>query len=123
MSALVPGCVKKAKTLDRDRTSCSFKAAFGAHTQADSSLKTEPENFILVALRLFEFSHSLDPYPAVLPVATSAANGWFEDFRQQFPAIIIRMRPTLWAAAVRPRSGATTGNCCGSEGSIRRVVL
>jgi hypothetical protein len=58
-----PRLCEKAKTLDRDRTSCSFKAAFGAHTQADSSLKTEPENFILVALRLFEFSHSLGHKP------------------------------------------------------------
>ena len=33
---------ENAKTLDRDRTSYSFKAAFGAHTQAHSSLKPNP---------------------------------------------------------------------------------
>jgi hypothetical protein len=31
---------EKAKMLDRHRTSCSFKAAFGADTQAHSILKS-----------------------------------------------------------------------------------
>jgi hypothetical protein len=54
-----PRLCEKAKSLDRDRTSYSFKAAFGAHTQAHSTFETEPENIILVELRLFEFSHGL----------------------------------------------------------------
>ena len=54
-----PRPCEKALTLDHDRTSYSPKAAFGAHTQADSSLRPNPENVILVALRLFAFSHSL----------------------------------------------------------------
>ena len=56
---LGPRPCEKALTLDHDRTSYSPKAAFGAHTQADSSLRPNPENVILVALRLFAFSHSL----------------------------------------------------------------
>src|SRR6516165_4779466 len=56
-----PRPCEKALTLDHDRTSYSPKAAFGAHTQADSSLRPNPENVILVALRLFAFSHSLGP--------------------------------------------------------------
>jgi hypothetical protein len=36
-----PMC-EKAKMLDRDRTSYSFKAAFGAYTQAHSILKSNP---------------------------------------------------------------------------------
>jgi hypothetical protein len=55
-----PMC-EKAKMLDRDRTSYSFKASFGTHTQAHSSFEIKPENIILVALRLFEFSHRLAP--------------------------------------------------------------
>ena len=52
---------EKSKTLDRDRTSYSLKAAFGAHTASPFNLEIEPENIILVALRLFEFPHSLGP--------------------------------------------------------------
>jgi hypothetical protein len=57
------GRVKRRKMLDRDRTSYSFKAAFGAPTQGSFNFEIEPENIILVALRLFEFSHRLGPEP------------------------------------------------------------
>jgi hypothetical protein len=52
---------ENAKTLDRDRTSYSFNAALAAQTASPFNFEIEPENIILVALRAFEFSHSLDP--------------------------------------------------------------
>ena len=52
---------QNAKTLDRDRTSYSFNAALAAQTASPFNFEIEPENIILVALRAFEFSHSLDP--------------------------------------------------------------
>jgi hypothetical protein len=58
---LWPRLCEKPKTIDRDRTSYSFKAAFGAHTTSPFNFEIEPENIILVALRLFEFPHSLGP--------------------------------------------------------------
>jgi hypothetical protein len=48
-----PRLCEKAKTLNRDRTSYSFEIVFGAH------IEIELKNIILVALRVFEFSHSL----------------------------------------------------------------
>jgi hypothetical protein len=52
-----PRLCEKSKTLDRDRTSYSFKAAFGAYTASPFNFEIEPENIILVGLRLFEFPH------------------------------------------------------------------
>jgi hypothetical protein len=57
--AMGPGCVKRAKTLDRDRTSHSFNAALGVHTASPFKLEIEFMNIILVQLRVFEFSQSL----------------------------------------------------------------
>jgi hypothetical protein len=50
---------ENAKTLDRDRTSYSFNTALGAQAASPFTFEIEPENIILVALRVFEFSHSL----------------------------------------------------------------
>jgi len=56
-----PRLCEKAKTLDRDRTSYSFNAALAAKAASPFNFEIEPENIILVALRVFEFSHSLGP--------------------------------------------------------------
>jgi hypothetical protein len=56
---LGPRLCEKSKTLDRDRTSYSFKAAIGAYTASPFNFEIEPENIILVTLRLFEFPHGL----------------------------------------------------------------
>jgi hypothetical protein len=50
---------ENAKTLDRDRTSYSFNATLAAQAASPFTFEIEPENIILVALRVFEFSHSL----------------------------------------------------------------
>jgi len=50
---------ENAKSLDSDRTSYSFNAALAAQTASPFNFEIEPENIILVALRVFEFSHSL----------------------------------------------------------------
>jgi hypothetical protein len=52
---------ENAKTLDRDRTSYLFNAALAAKAASSFNFEIEPENIILVALRVFEFSHSLGP--------------------------------------------------------------
>ena len=54
-----PSPCENAKTLDRDRTSYSFNAALAAQTASPFNFEIEPENIILVALRVFEFSHRL----------------------------------------------------------------
>jgi len=61
MSAKGLGCglCENAKALDRDRTSYSFKPAFGARTARPFNIEIQLENIILVALRVFKFSHSL----------------------------------------------------------------
>ena len=56
-----PSLCENAKTLDRSRTSYSFKTALGAHTVSPFNFEIEAENIILAALRVFEFSHSLGP--------------------------------------------------------------
>jgi hypothetical protein len=56
---LGPSLCENAKTLDQDRTSYSFKTALAADTASLFNFEIEPENIILVALRVFEFSHSL----------------------------------------------------------------
>lgn len=58
-----PSPCENAKTLDCDRTSYSFNAALGAQTASPFNSEVEPENIVLVALRVFEFSHSLGQYP------------------------------------------------------------
>ena len=55
-----PRLCEKAKTLDRDRTSHSFNTALGVHAASPFKFEIEFENIILVPLRVFEFSHSLD---------------------------------------------------------------
>jgi hypothetical protein len=50
---------ENAKTLNRDRTSYSFKTILGAHTASQFNFEIELKNIILVELRVFEFSHSL----------------------------------------------------------------
>jgi hypothetical protein len=56
-----PRLCENAKAINRDRTSSSLKSVFGAHIASAFNFKIELENIILVALRTFEFSHSLDP--------------------------------------------------------------
>jgi hypothetical protein len=58
-----PSPCENAKTLDRDRTSYSFNAALAAQIASPFNFEIEPENIILVALRVFEFSHSLGHQP------------------------------------------------------------
>jgi hypothetical protein len=60
--AFWPRLRENAKTLERGRTSYSFKTSLGAHTVSPFNFAIEAENIILLALRVFEFSHSLDPY-------------------------------------------------------------
>jgi hypothetical protein len=54
---------ENAKTLNRDRTSYSFKTILGAHTASQFNFEIELKNIILVELRVFEFSHSLGQKP------------------------------------------------------------
>ncbi len=54
-----PSLCENAKTLNRGRTSYSFKIALGAQTVSPFNFETVAEHIILVALRVFEFSHSL----------------------------------------------------------------
>src|SRR5258705_11585499 len=54
-----PRLCENTKTLDRDRTSYSFVTALGARIANPINFEIEFENTILVALRVFEFSHSL----------------------------------------------------------------
>ena len=63
---------QNAKTLDRDRTSYSFNAALAAQTASPFNFEIEPENIILVALRAFEFSHSLGHKPTLRSTRTLA---------------------------------------------------
>jgi hypothetical protein len=60
-SGIGPGCVRNAKTLNRDRTSYSFEIVLGAQIASPFSFEDGLKNIILVALRVFEFSHSLGP--------------------------------------------------------------
>jgi len=60
MSPFGPRLCEKAKTLDRDRTSYSFEIVLGAQI-SPFNFENELKNIILVALRVFEFSHSLGP--------------------------------------------------------------
>jgi len=50
---------ENAKTLNRDRTSYSFRTILGAHTASQFNFEIELENIILVELQVFKFSHSL----------------------------------------------------------------
>src|SRR5215831_3329637 len=50
---------ENAKALNRDRTSYSFETVLAAHIASPFNFEIELENIILVALRVFEFSHSL----------------------------------------------------------------
>jgi hypothetical protein len=50
---------ENAKTLDRDRRSHLCSAALDAHTICRVSFEIDFQNFILLALRAFVFSHSL----------------------------------------------------------------
>src|SRR5262249_16345146 len=54
-----PRVCENAKTLNRDRTSYSFETVLAAHIASPFNFEIELENIILVALRVFEFSHSL----------------------------------------------------------------
>ena len=48
---------ENAKTLNRDRTSYSFAIVLGAQIASPFNFENELKNIILVALRVFEFSH------------------------------------------------------------------
>ena len=52
-----PGLCENSNSCNRDRTSYSFEIVFGAYIA--SPFEIELKNIILVALRVFEFSHSL----------------------------------------------------------------
>jgi hypothetical protein len=54
-----PRLCENAKTLNRDRTSYSFEIVLGAQIASLFNFENEPKNIILVALRVFEFSHRL----------------------------------------------------------------
>jgi hypothetical protein len=54
-----PRLCENSKTLNRDRTSYSFEIVFGAHIASPFDFEIELKNIILVALRVFDFSHSL----------------------------------------------------------------
>jgi hypothetical protein len=56
-----PRLCENAKTLNRDRTSYSFEIVLGAQIASPFNFENELKNIILVALRVFEFSHSLGP--------------------------------------------------------------
>jgi len=58
---------ENAKALEHGRTSYSFKTSLGVHTVSPSNFAIEAKNIILIALRTFEFSHSLDPKLTLLP--------------------------------------------------------
>ena len=49
---------KNAKTLNRDRRSCSSKTALVLQLASEFNLEAELKNIILVAFRFFEFLHS-----------------------------------------------------------------
>ena len=53
-----PGCVKSRRRLIAIEQ-LFVQGAFGAHTTSPFNFEIEPENIILVALRLFEFPHGL----------------------------------------------------------------
>jgi hypothetical protein len=46
-----------ANTLNRDRSSFSFKVVLAAHMASPFDFEVELKNIILAALRVFEFSH------------------------------------------------------------------
>jgi hypothetical protein len=58
-----PRLCENAAAINRDRTSSSLKAVFGAHIASAFNFKIELENIILVAFRTFAFSHSLGHKP------------------------------------------------------------
>ena len=52
---------ENAKAINCDRTIYSFKIVSGAHIARAFGFEIERKNIILVALRIFEFSHRLGP--------------------------------------------------------------
>jgi hypothetical protein len=52
---------ENAKAINRDRTSYTFKTVSYAHIASAFNFEIEIKNIILVALRIFEFSHGLGP--------------------------------------------------------------
>jgi hypothetical protein len=50
---------ENAKASNRDRTNYSFETVLGTHIASEVNFEIELKNIILVALRTFEFSHSL----------------------------------------------------------------
>ena len=58
----------------RDRTSYSFKTVSCAHIASAFNFEIEIKNIILVALRTFEFSHSLGPISDFDVPAQNVAN-------------------------------------------------
>jgi hypothetical protein len=61
---LWPRLCENAKTLNRDRTSYSFEIVLGAQIASPFNFENELKNIILVALRVFEFSHRCAGRPA-----------------------------------------------------------
>jgi hypothetical protein len=69
---------ENAKAINRDRTNYSFKTVSCAHIASAFNFEIEIKNIVLVALRTFEFSHSLGqsrhsdhgPAPSSLPRST-----------------------------------------------------
>ena len=52
---------ENANTLNRDRSSYSFKVVLAAHMASPFNFEVELKNIILAALPVFEFSHRLGP--------------------------------------------------------------
>jgi hypothetical protein len=86
---------ENAKTLNRDRTSYSFRTILGAHTASQFNFEIELENIILVELQVFKFSHSLGqkrrfdapPITSGLPQSTDII---------LLPTVLPRRPPGLW---------------------------
>jgi hypothetical protein len=57
--AMGPRPCENANTLNRDRSSYSFKVVLAAHMASPFNFEVELKNIILAALRVFEFSHRL----------------------------------------------------------------
>jgi len=81
-----PRPCEKARTLNRDRTSYSFKTDLGAHIASRFNIEIELKNFVLAVLRVFEFSHRLGHFRTHAPqqIASSPIASLGADERKSF---------------------------------------
>ena len=87
-----------AKALNRDRISYSFEVVLGARITSACNFEIEFRNIILAALRVFEFSHSLDPSRHFGAKPNLVASGG--------TAEVGECRPAVTTAAAAPLSRA-----------------